>query len=193
MDGPGRSPRAPSREELRAFGARTSLHGVQALLFYTLSTVRIGMPFQIQVSVSASLSLSMSQRYTVGCSTPVPHTCVFLWPCSVPWSSTPSPAPAKFPLPTQFSFSHPCQTTLVFPPRYTKFSVCSNSCPSTSRRNFLFPSPRNWHSVFCMLIFMPIFGSLVRLLSTSSVIHFPVRRISNHPQISNLLSSHLRC
>src|SRR6218665_1051122 len=33
---------------------------------------------------------------------------------------------------------------LIFPPRYTKFSVCSNSCPYTSRRNFLFPSPRNW-------------------------------------------------
>src|SRR6218665_3782900 len=55
----------------------------------------------------------MSQRYTVGCSTPVPHTCVFLSPCSVPWSSTPSPEPAKFPSPTQFSFPHPCQTPLV--------------------------------------------------------------------------------
>src|SRR6218665_3373688 len=41
---------------------------------------------------------------------------------------------------------------VLFPPRYTKFSICSNSCPSTSRRNFLFPSPRNWHSVFCMLM-----------------------------------------
>src|SRR6218665_2628420 len=54
----------------------------------------------------------MSQRYTVGCSTPVPHACVFLSPCSVPWSSTSSPATAKFPSPTQFSFPHPCQTLL---------------------------------------------------------------------------------
>src|SRR6218665_2590309 len=38
------------------------------------------------------------------------------------------------------------------------------------------------------------FCSLVRLLSTSSVIPFPVRREERcHPQISNLLSFHLRC
>src|SRR6218665_1410866 len=34
-----------------------------------------------------------------------------LWPCSVPWSSTPSPAPAKFPSPTQFSFPSPLHVT----------------------------------------------------------------------------------
>src|SRR6218665_2242150 len=166
MDGPGRSPRAPSREELRAFGARTSLHGVQALLFYTLSTVRIGMPFQIQVSVSASLSLSMSPHYTVGCSTPVPHTCVFLWPCSVPWSSTPSPAPAKFPSPTQFSFPHPCQTPLLCADIYSQihkvlrllqflsFHLQTKLLVSLSQK-----------LAFCLVYdSCPFFGSPVRLL-----------------------------
>src|SRR6218665_269484 len=64
---------------------------------------------------------------------------------------------------------------LIFPPRYTKFWVCSNSCPSTSRRHFLFRSPRNWHSVFCVFIFMPmhLLANLhVLLLSASSLIPF---------------------
>jgi len=43
------------------------------------------MPFQIlKVSVSASLSVSMYPHYTA----PAPHTCMFLWLCSVPLSST---------------------------------------------------------------------------------------------------------
>src|SRR6218665_575288 len=64
------------------------------------------------------------------------------------------PSACQVPLanPILLSTSDPSNCVLIFPPRYTKFSVCSNSCPSTSRRNFLFPSPRNWHSVFCMII-----------------------------------------
>src|SRR6218665_55337 len=70
------------------------------------------------------------------------------------------PSACQVPLANPILLSTPLSDpscVLIFPPRYTKFSVCSNSCPSTSTRNFLFPSPRNWHSVFCMLIFMPIF------------------------------------
>src|SRR6218665_27493 len=107
--------------------------------------------------------------------------------------------PLANPILLSTSLSDPsCQScVLIFPPRYTKFSVCSNSCPSTSRRNFLFPSPRNWHSVFCMLIFIPIFLLTCATLictSTCSVIPFPAPRVERcHPQISNLLSFHLRC
>src|SRR6218665_3567142 len=67
--------------------------------------------------------------------------------------------PLANPILLSTSLSDP-SCVLMFPPRYTKFSVCSNSCPSTSRRNFLFPSLQNRHSVFCMFIFMPIFAHL---------------------------------
>src|SRR6218665_1924234 len=62
-----------------------------------------------------SFIVHVSALYTVGCSTPVGYLVYLrvLWPCSVPWSSIPSPAPAKFPSPTQFSFQYPCQTPLV--------------------------------------------------------------------------------
>src|SRR6218665_2360103 len=62
--------------------------------------------------------------------------------CQVPFAN---------PILLSISLSDP-SCVLIFPPRYTKFFVCSNSCHSTSRRNFLFSSPRNWHSVFCMLM-----------------------------------------
>src|SRR6218665_286484 len=45
------------------------------------------------------------------------------------------------------SLSDP-SSVLVIPPRYTKFSVCSSSCPSTFWRNFLLPSSNNFH---CLL------------------------------------------
>src|SRR6218665_2504844 len=62
-----------------------------------------------------SFIVHVSALYTVGCSTPVGYLVYLrvLWPCSVPWSSIHSPAPAKFPSPTQFSFPYPCQTPLV--------------------------------------------------------------------------------
>src|SRR6218665_1755615 len=63
--------------------------------------------FIVHVSALYSRVLNTSKALTESI------TCVFLWPCSVPWSSTPSPAPTKFPSPTQFSFPHPCQTPLV--------------------------------------------------------------------------------
>src|SRR6218665_1918262 len=58
---------------------------------------------------------------------------------------------------TDFEMTGNNSCVLMVPLRYTKFSVCSNSCPSTSRRNFLFSSSKNWHSLFCMFICMPIF------------------------------------
>src|SRR6218665_1702315 len=101
----------------------------------------------------------MSLHYTVGWSTPAHHTCfvallsfleihTFLSACQVPLAD---------PILLFTSLSDPSCVLDVPTPRYTKFSTCSNSSPSTSRRNFLFPSPRNRHSVFCMFIFIPIF------------------------------------
>src|SRR6218665_3757916 len=139
----------------------------------------------------------MSQRYTVGCSTSVPHTCVFLSPCSVPWSSTPSSAPAKFPSPTQFSFPHPCQTLLVcryfLPDTHSSpFAPIPVLPPPGETSCFLLPKNGILFSV--CLSSCPFFGSPVRILSTSSVVPFPVLRVELcHPQISNLPFFHLRC
>src|SRR6218665_1579683 len=59
-----------------------------------------------------------------------------------------------------------------------------------------FPPPKiDILSSVCLSL-CPFFGSPLRLLSASSVglIPFPVRRVERcHPQISNLLSLHLRC
>ena len=53
-------------------------------------------------------------------------------------------------IPILLSTSSNPSCMLMFPPRYTKFSVCSCSCPFTSRWNFLLPAP-------CMFSFIPIF------------------------------------
>src|SRR6218665_614308 len=39
----------------------------------------------------------MSPHYTVGCSTPAPHTCAILWPCLFPWSATHLPSSPRQP------------------------------------------------------------------------------------------------
>src|SRR6218665_1296883 len=54
------------------------------------------------ISNALSLCFSLSLRLHMSTHT-VPHTCMSLWPCTVPWGSTPSKTPAKFPSPTQFS------------------------------------------------------------------------------------------
>src|SRR6218665_4053347 len=119
------------------------------------------MPFQILFKSVLLLSLivHVSALYSRVLNTSTSYMCIFVaLLSSLEFHTFPSTCqvPLANPIVHSTSLSDP-SCVLIFPPRYTKFSVCSNSCPSTSRRNFLFPAPRNWHSVFCMLIFMPIF------------------------------------
>jgi len=70
----------------------------------------------------------------------------------------------------------------MFSPRYTQFYVCSSSCPSTSRWNFLLPAPKNWHSVFCMFSWILIFDSSALYLPAPSAILLSILPVAQSRQ-----------
>src|SRR6218665_3728772 len=140
----------------------------------------------------------MSQRYTVGCSTPVPHTCVFLWPCSIRLLGVPY-LPQRLP-------SNPRQPNSPF-----HILVRPLLCADISSKI---------HKVLRLLQFLSFhlqarllvsFSQKLALCCLHAYLHahflahlcdfcqrllytFPVRRVRRcHAQISNLLSFHLRC
>src|SRR6218665_320033 len=117
----------------------------------TVNTLSLCFSFIVHVSALYSRVLNTSTSYMRAFVALLSSLEFHTFPCSA------CQVPLVNPILLSTSLSD-SSCVLIFPPRYTKFSLCSNSCPSTSRRNFLFPSPRNWHSVvFCMLIYMPIF------------------------------------
>ena len=62
--------------------------------------------------------------------------------------------PLANPILHSISFPDP-SLVLIFPPRYTKFSVCFSYCPFTLIWNVMFPFPRNWISVFAAFVHIP--------------------------------------
>src|SRR6218665_2395424 len=116
------------------------------------------MPFQILFKSVLLLSLivHVSALYSRVLNTSTSYMCVFVALLSSlefhTFLST-NQVPLANLILLSTSLSDP-SCVLIFPPRYTQFSICSNSCPSPSRQNFLFPSPRNWHSVFCMQAYL---------------------------------------
>src|SRR6218665_2065067 len=155
------------------------------------------MPFQI-LSVSAYLSVSMSPHFTAGCSTQAPRTCVFCGLAQflgVPHLPQRLPSSPRQPNSPVHIFVRPllCADISSHADKQSSpFASIPVLPPPGETSCFLLPEIGILSSV--CLSSCPFFGSPVRLLSTSSVIPFPAPRVERcHPQISNLLSFHLRC
>src|SRR6218665_3646377 len=86
-----------------------------------------------------------------------------LWPCSVIWSPTPSPVPSPVPC-SHYQPNSPFHILvrpllcINDPSQIHKILSLPQFLSFPPKQNFLLLSPKNWHSVFCMFIFMPIFG-----------------------------------
>jgi len=104
------------------------------------------------------------------------YTWVFLWPCSVPWSSTYSPAPAKSPRQTNSPFHILIRPLLCadLPSQIHKvLRLLQFLSFHLQAKISCFPLPKIGILFSVCLSSCPFFGSPVRLLSASSVIPFP--------------------
>ena len=108
----------------------------------------------LSLDLSLSFSVQVSELYRSTLFTNVSNTRIFVCllssldvhilfsVCSMPLAN---------PILRSMSFPDP-SLVLIFPPRYTKFSVCCSCCSFTLIWNVMFPFPRNWISVFAAFL-----------------------------------------